>query len=325
VDERVSPIRCPGPETDKGGERAREWETGIEGPLQSFPSGHVVEISGPPSSGKTELLMATMIKFLLPLQLGGQQHRILFIDLDHRLDLRRLQSLILSHCLSPVFSLSEAEAKERTKETMSRLHLFFCSHLSDLVLTVRSLGPFIDRFYRLSSPSSSSSSSSSSLAQSKEKERISTLIVDGISGLRFSDIYHKKISSLIGSKQTGGLDQITLMISQLIVEYQLLAFVTIVTPSPEPESGGSGGLITGGMTSGMGTGMMPLRWRCPVFSRLSLRSLPFEDSVRRFSSFSHLFPQDQRISFFELSSSIFSLPSTRNICFVSDEGIHFLS
>ncbi|CAM6102462.1 unnamed protein product [Calypogeia fissa] len=62
---------------------------------------NVLEIAGPPGSGKTELLLQSVVSCILPkewegISLGGSEKPVLYLDLDCRFDIRRLVHLLES-------------------------------------------------------------------------------------------------------------------------------------------------------------------------------------------------------------------------------------
>lgn len=163
--------------------------------MQEIPSGHVVEISGPHSSGKSELLLPLIARTVLSPPLG-LSHHLLFLDLDLRLDLDRLRQRMwdLTASLPPAHpeeeegedeeGRREERRRREVEEGMERVHVVHCCLMSDLAMTLHGMSRFIERHY---------SSSSSSLS------RFSTLIIDGLSSLRFSDIYHSSLSKIISA------------------------------------------------------------------------------------------------------------------------------
>ncbi|XP_074549237.1 DNA repair protein XRCC2 [Halichoeres trimaculatus] len=103
--------------------------------------GEVVELYGAEGTGKTELLYHLLCRCVLPMDSGGLEVDVVFVDTDYTLDMFRLVSILDSR-LSAAHSsgLPSAGADEAVlRSCLSRLLVVHCSSSSQLLLTLHFL------------------------------------------------------------------------------------------------------------------------------------------------------------------------------------------
>ena len=69
----------------------------------------MVELSGPPGSGKTQLLYTTAIQAMKPIEIGGWDAKVLYIDASNQFNLPRLQEIADAHKFRITDQLSVAK------------------------------------------------------------------------------------------------------------------------------------------------------------------------------------------------------------------------
>jgi DNA-repair protein XRCC2 len=107
----------------------------------------VLEIQGPPSSGKTHLLYHLLITCILPssylsANIGGWGKAAVVFDTDATFDVLRVNQLILSrlqHLFSSDPSTTPDSAKELARISLERLHIFRSTSSIQLAVTITHL------------------------------------------------------------------------------------------------------------------------------------------------------------------------------------------
>ncbi|XP_078182303.1 homolog of X-ray repair cross complementing 2 (XRCC2) isoform X4 [Carex rostrata] len=104
-------------------------------PLHRVPLrlGNIVEISGPSNSAKSQVLVQTVVHFIMPkewggIQFGGLERKAVFFDLDCRFDVLRLSQL-LTHRINETCSISKAAFDKLFHSCMNRF-LYVCCYSS---------------------------------------------------------------------------------------------------------------------------------------------------------------------------------------------------
>ncbi|KAJ3750228.1 hypothetical protein DFH05DRAFT_1531800 [Lentinula detonsa] len=90
--------------------------------------GDVVEIQGPPASGKSHLLYLLMCICIIPtthasISLGGWDKVVLFFDTDASFDLVRFERLLTSH-LEAALNTNISTVQQLVKRSLKNLHIF---------------------------------------------------------------------------------------------------------------------------------------------------------------------------------------------------------
>lgn len=117
-------------------------------------------------------------------------------------------------------------------------------------------------------------------------------------------------------------------VSRMVAEYQMVAFVTHSFSSPDSDSSvgqipGQNQIYNQGQGQGQGQGQIKWQWQVPVYAKISMRPLSYDDTTRRFPVLAESLPSDRKVTFFEMTSSIFSIPQPRLIGFIGDGGVFF--
>jgi len=113
-----------------------------------FPLGHgnVVYVQGPPSSGKTELLLQILVTCILPkkwgeVDVGGNESSVLYFDNDFKFNLQRVLQLIKSRLKRVRVTEGQPPLQDigrLVNETTSRLLVCQCYDLLQFCATMRS-------------------------------------------------------------------------------------------------------------------------------------------------------------------------------------------
>lgn len=115
--------------------------------LSSLNRGDVLEIQGPPSSGKTHLLYHLLVTCILPsshlsTNIGGWGKAAIICDTDATFDILRINQLLLSrlnHLLSFDSYANPDSAQEITKMSLEKLHIFRPMSSIQLAVTITHL------------------------------------------------------------------------------------------------------------------------------------------------------------------------------------------
>uniref|UniRef100_A0A672K9X2 X-ray repair cross complementing 2 n=1 Tax=Sinocyclocheilus grahami TaxID=75366 RepID=A0A672K9X2_SINGR len=94
-------------------------------------NGDVVEFHGLEGTGKTETLYHLMSRCIMPVQSGGLEVAVVFIDTDYHFDMLRLVSVLEGR--------SENESEERVRLCLHRLSVVHCNCSVQLLLTLHYL------------------------------------------------------------------------------------------------------------------------------------------------------------------------------------------
>lgn len=100
--------------------------------LTSFNRGDVIEIQGPPASGKSHLLYYLLITCIMPqhyqsTNLGGWGKAAILFDTENSFDIRRFNTLLVSRLtrlLSSVFDTTPDIVQSVADKSLTRLHIF---------------------------------------------------------------------------------------------------------------------------------------------------------------------------------------------------------
>lgn len=108
--------------------------------LSSVERGDVIEIQGPPASGKTHLLYFLLINCITPssyssIELGGWGKAAIVFDTDGTFDIVHLNRLLLGR-LTRLLPSNIREAQEIAKKSLHSLHIFRPSSSSQLATTI---------------------------------------------------------------------------------------------------------------------------------------------------------------------------------------------
>jgi len=109
-------------------------------PGSSLNLGDVIEIQGPPASGKTHLLYHLLINCLIPSNLQGWAKAGVVLDTDGCFDILRLKQLLMNRLISQSSSSSGVDSTENIKNTMflclNNLHIFRVTSSAQLAATL---------------------------------------------------------------------------------------------------------------------------------------------------------------------------------------------
>ncbi|CDP18757.1 unnamed protein product [Coffea canephora] len=118
-------------------------------PLHKLPlrPGNVVEVAGPPSSGKTHILMQAAISCILPkqwkgVQFGGMERLAVFVDLDCRFDVLRFSRLLKHKLIQANSNDMKSQTqydKELFAECMRRFLYIRCYNSLEFLATLKTM------------------------------------------------------------------------------------------------------------------------------------------------------------------------------------------
>lgn len=109
----------------------------------------LLEITGPVSSGKTELLLQIIINIILPKELYGMEFNgfegnVVFIDTSYKFSILRMVMLIEYLLIKHKGSDSDSEKSEEFIENcLARFYKMSCSTSKELIVSLLSLEPFL--------------------------------------------------------------------------------------------------------------------------------------------------------------------------------------
>ncbi|KAL6187333.1 hypothetical protein ACLB2K_038733 [Fragaria x ananassa] len=113
-------------------------------PLHRVPLrvGNVVELAGPSSSAKTQILIQAAVNCILPkewngVHYGGLELLVMFIDLDCRFDVTRLSEMLKHRIMEPIGSMYDHE--ELYAACMSRFLYVRCYDSLEFLATLKTL------------------------------------------------------------------------------------------------------------------------------------------------------------------------------------------
>ncbi|XP_067291098.1 DNA repair protein XRCC2 isoform X3 [Pseudorasbora parva] len=123
----------------EGRQSLRDIEPNIF-PLDVGP-GDVVEFHGMEGAGKTETLYHLIIRCIMPVQNGGLEVGVVFIDTDYHFDMLRLVSTLEGRLAKDLKEGddSENEPEERVRSCLRRLSVVHCNSSVQLLLTLHYL------------------------------------------------------------------------------------------------------------------------------------------------------------------------------------------
>lgn len=103
--------------------------------------GEVVELYGAEGTGKTELLYHLLCRCVLPVESGGLEVDVVFVDTDYSLDMLRLVSILDSRLSAARSTGSPSVGADEAvlRSCLSRLLVVHCSSSSQLLLTLHFL------------------------------------------------------------------------------------------------------------------------------------------------------------------------------------------
>ncbi|XP_067291097.1 DNA repair protein XRCC2 isoform X2 [Pseudorasbora parva] len=125
----------------EGRQSLRDIEPNIF-PLDVGPGqGDVVEFHGMEGAGKTETLYHLIIRCIMPVQNGGLEVGVVFIDTDYHFDMLRLVSTLEGRLAKDLKEGddSENEPEERVRSCLRRLSVVHCNSSVQLLLTLHYL------------------------------------------------------------------------------------------------------------------------------------------------------------------------------------------
>lgn len=116
--------------------------TRLETPLDSLCLGDVLEIQGPPSSGKSQLLYRMLVACIIPntcgsISLGGWDKVAILFDTDASFSLSRLKQLMTSHLESALKHTIDPDSIQMlVKQSLQNLHVFSPHSSAQLAATL---------------------------------------------------------------------------------------------------------------------------------------------------------------------------------------------
>ncbi|XP_048030643.1 DNA repair protein XRCC2 [Megalobrama amblycephala] len=125
----------------EGRQSLRDIEPNIF-PVDGGPGqGDVVEFHGMEGTGKTETLYHMIICCIMPMQNGGLEVGVVFIDTDYHFDMLRLVSALEGRLAEDLKEgdCSENEPEERVRSCLRRLSVVHCNSSVQLLLTLHYL------------------------------------------------------------------------------------------------------------------------------------------------------------------------------------------
>ncbi|XP_051970022.1 DNA repair protein XRCC2-like [Xyrauchen texanus] len=111
-------------------------------PVDGGPGqGDIVEFHGTEGTGKTETLYHLIARCIAPVQSGGLEVGVIFIDTDYHFDMLRLVSVLEGRLTedSKEGEGSENEPEERVRSCLRRLSVIHCNSSVQLLLTLHYL------------------------------------------------------------------------------------------------------------------------------------------------------------------------------------------
>eukprot|EP01134_Creolimax_fragrantissima_P000860 CFRG0860T1 len=180
---------------------------------QDLGAGDVVEVFGPPTSGKSQLIMETICQFIMPkaykgIDIHGKQEGVLLFDVDGRFSVVRLVQIL------------EQKIARSLGEEMTSLDL----DTSEIVIRSCLDRLFIVRCMDSISMLTSVKHARHSIISMETPVRL--VAVDGLSHLRWHDRLHTQRSKKSTSSRPKGIPQICSALLSLVEEHRLLLFVT---------------------------------------------------------------------------------------------------
>ncbi|XP_058621500.1 DNA repair protein XRCC2 [Onychostoma macrolepis] len=125
----------------EGRQSLRDIEPNIF-PVDCGPGqGDVVEFHGLEGTGKTETLYHLITRCIMPVQSGGLEVAVVFVDTDYHFDMLRLVSVLEGRLAedSKEGDCSENEPEERVRSCLRRLSVVHCNSSVQLLLTLHYL------------------------------------------------------------------------------------------------------------------------------------------------------------------------------------------
>jgi DNA-repair protein XRCC2 len=111
--------------------------------LSSFNRGDVIEIQGPPASGKTHLLYHLIITSITPAttQLGGWDKAAVIFDTDGTFNVSRLHELLIGRLvrLFPTDPAANMSAEDLARTVMEKVHIFRPTSSAQLAISLLNL------------------------------------------------------------------------------------------------------------------------------------------------------------------------------------------
>ncbi|KAK1436713.1 hypothetical protein QVD17_02495 [Tagetes erecta] len=252
-------------------------------PLHRVPIGvnNILEITGPSTSAKTEILLQVAVNCILPkirngVQYGGLEHSVLFLDLDCRFDIYRL---------SQSLRLKITEANRLHKAKYSHMGANVSDHISNNQLEYDEKDVFDEcmrRFlYTRCYDSFEFLSVLKVLSNKLTSNGVNVLMIDNIGAFYSID---RGFSSLpqgnnINRKNIGlqsVLETVVQEIKKLLVLHSMIVLATKTVTNQVKRSYSS--RVSGGLKSTYRE-YMPLAWQSIVTHRITVRPL---DDKRRF-------------------------------------------
>ncbi|XP_077100354.1 DNA repair protein XRCC2 [Siphateles boraxobius] len=172
-------------------------------PVDSGPrQGDVVEFHGAEGTGKTETLYHLIIRCITPVQNGGLEVGVVFIDTDYHFDMLRLVSALEGRLAEDLKESegSENEPEERVRSCLRRLSVVHCNSSLQLLLTLH----YLENTFS-SQPS------------------VSLLVIDSISAFYWVDRFSGGESTVC---QEANLRKCTELLDRLRRNYGIVVFAT---------------------------------------------------------------------------------------------------
>eukprot|EP00026_Physarum_polycephalum_P008449 Phypoly_transcript_08535.p1 GENE.Phypoly_transcript_08535~~Phypoly_transcript_08535.p1 ORF type:complete len:341 (+),score=45.97 Phypoly_transcript_08535:203-1225(+) len=114
---------------------------------RGLKNGDIVEIYGPTSVGKTELLYSVIVSCVLPrkwndVTIGGHGVGVIYFDNDYHFCMPRLISIIehrVRDALDPTMNATDEDIQELITLSLARLQVFHCKDSLQFIVTLQSI------------------------------------------------------------------------------------------------------------------------------------------------------------------------------------------
>lgn len=258
--------------------------------------GEVVELFGPEGTGKTEVLYHLLSRCILPVEAGGLEVDVVFVDTDYSLDMLRLVSILDNRLNSALCGASPpAGSDEATlRSCLSRLLVVHCSSSSQLLLTLHFLETTLS-----------------------SRPGLALLLIDSISAFYWPDRSEGGASI---AKQEEKLNKCSELLGRLLRDYRITMFATchaIRRSHSEPSSSSSS-------SSNANRPFLCRSWQRLITHRLMFSRL--EDSTdMELPAGGSTEQRRKQVFTVHCTSSSSRMKMFRNSFYVTDGGLEFIS
>ena len=187
--------------------------------LNPLIRGDVIEVQGPPASGKTHFLYYLIINSILPLDLGGWDSIAVILDTEMTFDVLRFHQLLVARLRRLRPQVDDDTVQSLARDALNRLHIFKPDSSSQLAVTIYHLPKC--------------------MADKIPDRRIGLVAIDSISAFYWPDRYtaHQLQIASAGSEQSYNhpMSYVLKALSSLHLHYSPVIILTNWGLIPDPE------------------------------------------------------------------------------------------